>query len=130
MPTPTNIPRMSPDDESLMWDILDLSSCVPPTDLTPLGDLALPPNPPGRRPLSEPPESPTPSEDTVQVRAADSRATLPPLSSQDLPALYGLDPDGMAVPGWPFAHRSANDGLEAGIPDIPDWLMLGGYEQL
>ncbi|PKY01822.1 hypothetical protein P168DRAFT_241590 [Aspergillus campestris IBT 28561] len=130
MPTPSNIPHMSPDDESLMWDILDLSSCVPPTDTTPLGDLALPPNPPARQLLSEAPVTPTPSDDTVHVRPADHRATLPPLSSQDMPTLYGLDPDGMTVPGWPFAHRNANDGLEAGIPDIPDWLMLGGYEQL
>ncbi|KAJ5084918.1 hypothetical protein NUU61_009497 [Penicillium alfredii] len=112
MPTSSNIPRMSAEDEALTWDILDMGSST-----SQLGDLI-------------------PNHDqeigTGSPRFSDH--SLAPISQgpipHDISPLHGsvqepISHDSISV--WPFSNGNGCDALGAAMPDIPDWLMLEDY---
>lgn len=134
MPTPSNIPRMSGEDEALMWDILDLSSSSSSTGTTQLGNLV-----PSQEEEEEtetgsphlPEQLPTPTT-TQEVGPGDHEKGSTDQEPQDISLLYGRISESIAVDQismseWPFLNRNGADGLPAAIPDIPDWMMLDEY---
>ncbi|THC93269.1 hypothetical protein EYZ11_007255 [Aspergillus tanneri] len=118
MPTPANIPKMSAEDEALMWDILDISSSVSPATMTQLGELI------PRQMGAGGSHSPEPSLALVSQgrdQNGDARGVLlPDLSAAEMPLLDTED----VVVEWPFPSRSGSDGFGDAIPDIPGWMML------
>ncbi|KAJ5184025.1 hypothetical protein N7492_001641 [Penicillium capsulatum] len=109
MPTPSNLPRMSEEDEALMWDIMDLtslSSAAPTaelTDLVPLhgaGEIAL--------------EHHNTMAAVVDAPEGSGMAT-------DSPDVASSDPT-----SWPFANRE-DAPFGTGVPDIPDWVIFGDF---
>ncbi|KAE8148736.1 hypothetical protein BDV25DRAFT_168241 [Aspergillus avenaceus] len=124
MPTPSNIPRMSAADEALMWDILDFgssSTSTEPVELAPSQDHVM-------MSTSHFPEHFLNPVTPGQGRQS-SLASLPQMMSPMGPEQGSLGLDPMAE--WSFSTRNG-DGLDAALPELPDWMVFGGYvsEQL
>ncbi|KAJ5083297.1 hypothetical protein N7456_012724 [Penicillium angulare] len=125
MATSSNLPRMSAEDEDLMWDIVDLtslSSSSNPSDF----------EGPGTRPRDE-------------IQGYSQRGTIRPSSSDmelgphiratNAYGLTGIDPIEGETPSataeetaeWPFASQAHNADIGPGVlvPDIPDWMIFG-----
>lgn len=100
MATPSNLPRMSAQDEALMWNILDLTSS------------------------SSDVESFTRPSSTAGFRAEIKNLESTNIEAP-LPVGIGSRPAGTATPEWPFEHRGA--GFGSGVPDIPDWMIFGDF---
>lgn len=129
MPTPSNMPRMSADDEALMWEILDFGASSGGACRTQLGDLAIPR---GRSTDLE-------TEDGVEhniSRAGVSQqngnfqgtSMASNLPGQDLTLSDEISGtiNEAPLPEWPLSG-TGNDVMGAGIPDIPEWMILGDY---
>lgn len=110
MATLSNLPRMSEDDEALMWDIMDvtsLSTSAPTTEMTDL----VPPSGADRLALdSHHPASPS-------ISAQDGADI-----TGDCPEMASSDPT-----SWPFANRAGHQPFGTGVPDIPDWMIFGDF---
>ncbi|RJE27603.1 hypothetical protein PHISCL_00028 [Aspergillus sclerotialis] len=128
MPTPSNIPRMSAEDEALMWDILDFGSSCTTSETTQLGDL-IPSQSQGHhiesRPAQNVPDLPLPvsTENGENDRNVYQKG---PAIPEDIPSPppYGQVPESIGedpIPGWTLPDANGNGGL-----DFPDWLILGG----
>ncbi|KAF9889819.1 hypothetical protein FE257_006909 [Aspergillus nanangensis] len=138
MPTSSNIPKMSAEDEELMWDILDFSSLSRPCEISRLGDLI----PAQDRQMDETnvshsrANSMTATTEVVQDQLGGRRPSLPPqFSTPGVLPLTRADSIPIAddsISGWPFSNRTAGDALGPAIPDIPDWMLFTDYvpEQL
>jgi hypothetical protein len=121
MPTTLNIPKMSDEDESLMWEILDLSSSSGRIEMT---DQTL--SPPDRDmgiedlhaveqpPLSDVEDIDHPSE-ILSPGATQLHTQIAEVGSE------------YSMRGWPFATRNDGDDPGEGIPGIPDWMLLDDY---
>lgn len=97
MATPSNLPRMSAQDEALMWNILDLTSFDSEESIT--------------RPSS-----------TAGLRAESHTLEAANLG-ETVPVGIRSDLIEAATPEWPFAQRGT--GFGSGVPDIPDWMIFG-----
>ncbi|KAJ5662935.1 hypothetical protein N7507_003666 [Penicillium longicatenatum] len=98
MATPSNLPRMSVQDEALMWNILDLTSFGSEESIT------IPPS-------------------TTGLRAETQNVEPPNLGEMPL---VGVGPGLIqaATPEWPFGRGT---GFGHGVPDIPDWMIFGDF---
>ncbi|KAJ5337578.1 hypothetical protein N7452_004306 [Penicillium brevicompactum] len=126
MPTPSSMPRMSTEDEALMWEILDFGCSSENNAPGKIGDLAVPhPNAmePGKN-TSTMVQGITGLSDNGNIGRSESQN----IRDHGPPAFDSIsDPTGQsAFPGWPFNTRSG-DVIGPTIPDIPDWMILGDY---
>ncbi|KAJ5245135.1 hypothetical protein N7489_005231 [Penicillium chrysogenum] len=117
MPTPSTMPRMSAEDESLMWEILDFG-CSAGGAAMKFGDLAIP----RESKIQANEEHPT-QRVGQQNKQAQGRGMTPNLPN--LHQIPGSINEG-SLPEWPFQTRGDGDMLAA-MPDIPDWMILGDY---
>ncbi|KAJ6099042.1 hypothetical protein N7467_000577 [Penicillium canescens] len=129
MPTPSNMPRMSADDEALMWEILDFGASSGGAAEAQFGDLAIPRGrsielEAGRRVENN--TSPAGISQRNGNDQSDLMASNLPGQGISLPdQLSGSINEG-PLPEWPFSG-SGNDVVGVGIPDIPEWMILGDY---
>ncbi|GES64637.1 fungal specific transcription factor [Aspergillus terreus] len=135
MPTSSNIPRMSAEDEALVWDILDISSSSSFAEFPRLGDTL----PQAQRTegalMGSPDSSFMAAPHEIFASSADRRSSLAPQFPQGISPLPRVGPDTMedgVIPEWPFTTREESAGLGPAMPDIPDWMLFGRYlpEQL
>jgi hypothetical protein len=124
------MPRMSTEDETLMWEILDFGSSSEGNNPTKLGDLAIP-HPTNVDATQSDNNRPTAINGASEKpdKAVKRGSTTQNPSTQDIPFL-GSMPDPIVespFPGWPFNTRSGGDVTGPTIPDIPDWMILGDY---
>lgn len=122
MATPSNLPRMSAQDESLMWDILDLTSLgFSHTTSGISGTKCLPGN---EFPTDDNEESISSSEKDLEdhePEALNAPNHKPSVLDGEVP-----DPtDEMPGPEWPFSNQTGNTTIGSGVPDIPDWMIFG-----
>lgn len=126
MPTPSSMPRMSTEDEALMWEILDFGCSSENNAPGKIGDLAAP--------LSNAMQPGKTTSIMVQgITGLSDNGNTAHSESQNIrdhgpPAFDSIsDPTGQsAFPGWPFNTRSG-DVIGPTVPDIPDWMILGDY---
>ncbi|KAJ6003370.1 hypothetical protein N7451_005917 [Penicillium sp. IBT 35674x] len=99
MATPSNLPRMSAQDEALVWNILDLTSFNSEESIT--------------RPPS-----------TADLQAETQLLEAPGLGES---VQVGIRQGSVeaASPEWPFEQRGT--GFGSGVPDIPDWMIFGDF---
>ncbi|KAJ5151320.1 uncharacterized protein N7482_010572 [Penicillium canariense] len=127
MPTPSNLPRMSVDDEALMWDILDFASSSSPLAATEAPSPALtrkkrktPKHPTGRSTRQGDLHAPVDLESPGSAAApSHSGPVLGELGSQ-----LGNDEP---ISEWDFPDRAGSHAPGLGVPDIPDWMVFGDF---
>lgn len=130
MPTPSNIPKMSMEDEALMWDILDISSSSCSGGLAQHNELVPSPN---RHAIARLPEnfpsSAAPGVVEDRQNRDDNESTRPDLSVPEMSLLDGRVLALMAEDpaGWSFAGRSNSDEFGNAIPDLPEWMVSSGH---
>ncbi|KAJ5895005.1 hypothetical protein N7495_006696 [Penicillium taxi] len=126
IPTPSNLPRMSTEDEALMWDILDLTSSSSLPVAAGAADVV---SGYGEEQQSKTitkiniPAPPIQAEPKQIVR--DPKSNKPSIAETIIGGLPQLVEE-TSTPQWPFA-RSGNMGPSAGMPDIPDWVLFGDF---
>jgi hypothetical protein len=118
MPTPSTMPRMSAEDEGLMWEILDFGCSSGGDAAMKFGDLAVP-----RESKIQANEG-HPTQRVGQQNKKDQGGGMTP----NLPNLHQMSEsiNEGTLPEWPFQTRGGGDVLAA-MPDIPDWMILGDY---
>lgn len=128
MPTPSNLPKMSTEDEALMWDILEISSSSCSSGMAQLGDLVPSFNRQTIVPSPEQPPSPM-APDVVEQGKETNESMQPDLSAPEMSLLDGRVLALMAEDpaGWSFPDRSNGDEFGNAIPDVPDWMMSSGH---
>lgn len=125
MPTPSNMPRMSAEDECLMWEILDFGCSSGGDVAISFGNLAIPQGSQIQANEGHPVQSRMSRPQRVgQQNKDDQRRRL-------TPTLPNLDEISESIhegplPEWPFQTRGG-DMMGAAMPDIPDWMILGDY---
>ncbi|CAI7658961.1 unnamed protein product [Penicillium glandicola] len=130
MPTPSSMPRMSAEDEGLMWEILDFGWSSGGHEATNFGNLAIPA---------------IPQESKIQADEGHPAQSTRSLGMQQVgqqnkdgqrgrmtPNLPNFDQISESInegrlPEWPFQTRGGDDVIGAAMPDIPDWMILGDY---
>ncbi|KAK1145112.1 hypothetical protein N8T08_004545 [Aspergillus melleus] len=130
MPTPSNIPKMSMEDEALMWDILDISSSSCSGGLAQHNDLVPSPNQHAIARLPENfPSSAAPGVVEDRQNRDENESTRPDLSVPEMSLLDGRVLALMAEDpaGWSFAGRSNSDEFGNAIPDLPEWMVSSGH---
>ncbi|KAJ5946944.1 hypothetical protein N7454_003783 [Penicillium verhagenii] len=90
----------SAQDEALMWDILDLTSCDS-----------------GPQSITKPPAA-------TSITAEGPKPDIPTLGETVIGHIEPAIIDG-ATEDWPFDHRGL--GLGTGVPDIPDWMIFEDF---
>ena len=126
MPTPSNLPRMSSEDEALMWDILDLTSSSSFTKPANTARLATY----NEEMTTNEPDSPEQeSDDEIPTTGRGQGPDNPNVLAQhhDLmeeAAQTGEEPSS----DWPFSQRVGINALAA-VPDIPDWMIFGDFTE-
>ncbi|KAJ5187917.1 hypothetical protein N7449_010911 [Penicillium cf. viridicatum] len=127
MPTPSNMPRMSAEDEGLMWEILDFGCSSGGDVAMGFGNLAIPQSSQLQANEGHPAQSRMTSrpQRVDQQNKNDQRGlmtpALPNLNEISEPIHEG------PLPEWPFQTRGGGDMIGAAMPDIPDWMILGDY---
>lgn len=128
MPTPANLPRMSIEDEELMWDILDLTSSSSLIESRDIHDLA--PQPGGDVTTNYSHSFKSPITSTLQSRGHDHEPGSSNFASQ-AESILGEEASSLIEHGsageWPFANRASNHAFGSGVPDIPDWMIFGDF---
>ncbi|CAI7665948.1 unnamed protein product [Penicillium bialowiezense] len=126
MPTPSSMPRMSVEDEALMWEILDFGCSSEGNTPGRLGDLAIPP-------LSATQSANNVSATMQGVPGLSDNSNRGHSEPQNIHGHGSTAFDSMSnpsdqssFPGWPFNTRSG-DVIGPTVPDIPDWMILGDY---
>ncbi|EAW13714.1 fungal specific transcription factor domain-containing protein [Aspergillus clavatus NRRL 1] len=119
MPTSTELPRMSAEDEALMWDILDFNSSCSFAQAFSLGGLTSHNRIAGSQVLDQGEHAPP---------TQDQQATfVQPFSIQGMSSLFetAMDPS-------PDAFLPDGDDPGLSLSDTTDWLLFRGYlgEQL
>ncbi|KXG53393.1 Transcription factor [Penicillium griseofulvum] len=123
MPTPSTMPRMSAEDEGLMWEILDFGCSSGGDEAMKFGDLAIPQE--SRVQTNEGHVAQTgTSSRTGQMNNYNQRGGIP-ADLENFDQVSESINEG-PLPEWPFQTRGG-DGIEAAMPDIPDWMILGDY---
>lgn len=127
MPTPSNLPRMSPEDEALMWDIMDLTSSSF-SDLSGFDDLVPRPEEPARKEIRS---SGEPSGADPQGQGNAHALAVSTFSGQETSIFAGgaaQQVDADTPSQWPFSSRVGQTPL-VGVPDIPDWMIFGDFTE-
>ncbi|KAJ5374395.1 hypothetical protein N7517_006401 [Penicillium concentricum] len=127
MPTPSNMPRMSAEDESLMWEILDFGCSSGGDEAMKFGDLAIPQEIKMQANKGHVAQSRTSSRTQrgSQQNNNDQRGRVSPKlpNFDQISESINENP----LPEWPFQARGNDDVIGAAMPDIPDWMILGDY---
>ncbi|KAJ5683559.1 hypothetical protein N7462_006724 [Penicillium macrosclerotiorum] len=132
MPTPSNMPRMSTQDEALMWDILDFASSSSPLEASEVPD-AVPTR--KKRRVSErtaskdstPPNNEGHTFKHHEVLIESRKANGPPsphanIGQRETPLL-----NDESITEWDFSGRDVNNVPGSVVPDIPDWMIFGDF---
>lgn len=121
MATPSNLPRMSSQDESLMWDILDLTSL----GFNQTSQIS------GMKPLADNEVSTydnemsrSPSDEDLEDQEVES-LNVPTHKTSGIGEEVSEPTDEMPGPEWPFSNQTGNNSIGSGVPDIPDWMIFG-----
>lgn len=125
MPTPANLPRMSTEDEALMWDILDFASSSSPLDAT---EAPSPTPTRNKRKKAERPTERSTRQRTLREQA-DLEDTLPgarPANSTIEELVEPMVNDG-SISDWQFSDRGGSNVPGSLVPDIPDWMIFGDF---
>jgi hypothetical protein len=121
------MPRMSAEDEGLMWEILDFGCSSGGDVARSFGNLAIPQGSQiqaNEGPLAQSRMSSRPQR-VSQQNKNDQKGRM----TSTLPNLDGIS-ESMhkgPLPEWPFQTRGGGDMIGAAMPDIPDWMILGDY---
>ncbi|CAG8146482.1 unnamed protein product [Penicillium salamii] len=130
MPTPSSMPRMSPEDETLMWEILDFGCSSEGREPGKFGDLAIPhPDTIGDQTgTSNDMSTVAPGALGPSGKAGEGQSTNHSVRTHGSPTFDAMsDSIGPGpFPAWPFNTRNG-DVTGPTIPDIPDWMILGDY---
>ncbi|KAJ5247663.1 Transcription factor [Penicillium chermesinum] len=113
MPTPSNLPRMSPEDESLMWDILDITSS--PVNRKPgVSDITVQGSPEASR------------TNRTFTRASSKHANREPTGNPILDSQTSQTINETSE--WSFGNQGHHSHTFAtSVPDIPDWMIFGDF---
>lgn len=112
---------MSTQDESLMWDILDLTSF----DVS-QAQLSLGTHPPlESERLEDTNDISRSSSDEDPTQQEVETLNISPGKRYTLAEEAEVLTDDMPAPDWPFSSRAGNNTVGSGIPDIPDWMIFG-----
>lgn len=128
MPTPSNLPRMSPEDEELMWDILDLTSSSNSLGTRDISDLDL--GPENEALNSHQPLQRSTAKLAVQAEANERDQDVPKFPSRtESPSRECITSllNHETSRDWPFVNRADHDTFASGVPDIPDWMIFGDF---
>ncbi|KAJ5823803.1 hypothetical protein N7447_006143 [Penicillium robsamsonii] len=128
MPTPSNMPRMSAEDEVLMWEILDFGCSSGGDEAIKLGDLTISQESEvqaNKRYVAQGRTS-SRAQRRGQQNKGDQRGRVTPNLPGGLDQISGPMNEG-PLPEWPFQTRGSDDVLGVAMPDIPDWMILGDY---
>ncbi|KAJ5966572.1 hypothetical protein N7481_013286 [Penicillium waksmanii] len=120
MATPSNLPRMSSQDESLMWDILDLTSLGFNKTLE---ISAMKPRPDNEVSTDENEMSRSSSDEDLEEDVEP--LNVPTHKTSRLGEEMSEPADEMPGPEWPFSNQTGNNSIGSGVPDIPDWMIFG-----
>lgn len=112
MPTPSNLPRMSTEDEDLMWDILDLTSSSSFPEMPDIADS-----------VSQN------EEETVPDRHNSPGTPTLPQGRSIIGDGAPQSVDGEPTTEWPLSSRMSTNPLAAVVPDIPDWMIFGDFTE-
>jgi hypothetical protein len=123
MPTPSTMPRMSAEDEGLMWEILDFGCSSGGDEAMKFGDLAIPQESRVQANEGHVAQNRTSSR-TGQMNNYDQRGRMSP-NLRNFDQVSESINEG-PLPEWPFQTRGG-DVIGAAMPDIPDWMILGDY---
>ncbi|CAG8125633.1 unnamed protein product [Penicillium olsonii] len=130
MPTPSSMPRMSIEDETLMWEILDFGSSSEGCKLNKFSDLAIPCPDTTNGHGQTGNDMPTAVEGTPEEpeKADQRRSTAHNVRDH---GSLAFDPISDSIgpnpfPTWPYNTRNGGV-IGPTIPDIPDWMILGDY---
>jgi hypothetical protein len=125
MPTPSNLPRMSSEDEALMWDILDLTSSS--GFHQPFNDAAMATY--GKKSVPGEPESTEEEFDVDMNQESNDQGPETPNLAQDPISAGGTSHQAVEpLSDWLFSQRVGNNTLAA-VPDIPDWMIFGDFTE-
>ncbi|OQE39204.1 hypothetical protein PENCOP_c007G04675 [Penicillium coprophilum] len=127
MPTPSNMPRMSVEDEGLMWEILDFGCSSGGGEAKKFGDLSFPQER-GITANEGPVAQSRTSSRTQRVGQQNNHDEREQMTT-NIPSLEQLSEsiNEGPLPEWPFQSRGGGDVIGAAMPDIPDWMILGDY---
>ncbi|CAI7570508.1 unnamed protein product [Penicillium pancosmium] len=121
MATPSNLPRMSSQDESLMWDILDLTSLgfnqtseISGMKLLPDNEVSTYDNEMSR----------SSSDEDLEDQEVEP-LNVPTHKTSGIGEDLSEPTDEMPGPEWPFSNQTGNNSIGPGVPDIPDWMIFG-----
>ncbi|KAJ5090964.1 hypothetical protein N7532_009648 [Penicillium argentinense] len=123
MATPSNIPRMSSEDEELMWDILDFTSfrSSQPADITQMAPFS------EKETAANTNEMSSTSDEELDEDVDDESSGIGMTSQRGSTLGDGVSHLGGETPGsaWPFNSRTGGNTFGSGVPDIPDWMIFG-----
>ncbi|KGO74492.1 Transcription factor, fungi [Penicillium italicum] len=125
MPTPSNMPRMSAEDEGLMWEILDFGCSSGGDKAMTFGNLALPQDIQANRGHLTKTRTSSRTQRVVRQQKNDQGGRITP-SVPNLDEMSESIIEGPS-PEWPFQTRGGGNMIGAAMPDIPDWMILEDY---
>lgn len=128
MPTPSNLPRMSAEDEALMWNILDFTSSSSFPDGLDVTDLTLQPQESTAKETRSLGESFTLDTHEQSQAHGPEDSIFHDQGSSLLNGGVSQPVDGNPPSQWPFGNRVSNNPL-AVVPDIPDWMIFGDFTE-
>ncbi|KAJ5256731.1 hypothetical protein N7478_012835 [Penicillium angulare] len=125
MATSSNLPRMSTEDEDLMWDIVDLTSLSSSSNAPGLGGLGTKSRDDmhgyAQRGTNRPSSSDIGSGLHIGATTAYDLTSINPIEGEPRSAIAGETSE------WPFGNRAHHADIGPGVlvPDIPDWMIFG-----
>ncbi|KAJ5897037.1 uncharacterized protein N7473_006436 [Penicillium subrubescens] len=127
MPTPANLPRMSTEDEALMWDILDLASSSSPLEATEASSLA--PTRKKRKTTKQPVGRSRRKSDLCEQADLENTPTpgVPPHEDRAIEGLGVPMLNDESISDWQFPDRAGSNAPGSLVPDIPDWMIFGDF---
>lgn len=127
MPTPANLPRMSTEDEALMWDILDFASSSSPLEATEAISPA--PTRKKRKATKQPTGRSTRQSNRSDRGDLENTPTpgVPPHEDHVIDRLGGPIVNDESIADWQFPDRGGSNGPGSLVPDIPDWMIFGDF---
>lgn len=125
MPTPANLPRMSTEDEALMWNILDFASSSSPLEAT---EAPSPTPARKKRKTAEQPMGRSTRQRTLRGQE-DLDDTLPGARPANSTIEELVEPmvNDESISDWQFPDQGGSNVPGSLVPDIPDWMIFGDF---
>lgn len=127
MPTPANLPRMSTEDEALMWDILDLASSSSPLEAI---EASSPAPTRKKRKTTKQPAGRSTRQSDLRDQAELENTSTPDVPSHENGVIEGLGGPMLndeSISDWQFPDRAGSNAPGSLVPDIPDWMIFGDF---